>query len=295
MMPFVLLSQPAYAISFWWYACIPISLGYSWFFLDSYLPDEGWFFCPTILGLWGCAWTLYRQQHLSVHRLGDRGIRIVHLSDIHASPVMRGKELSNLIRKVNEQSPDIVFLTGDLVMPFSEENHQYMLDAFSLLDAPLYCCMGNHDLPIQKRLEMELSTDSYKMLIDEQINVEISGTSILIGGLQFHWNHGKEYVESMMDSFVDDADLRIILSHDPRYFRWIREESVDLVLSGHTHGGQVATNMFGVSWSVLRLLGLYDQGFFRKGTCSMYVHKGNWIWGLPPRMGVAPEIALFLL
>ena len=98
-----------------------------------------------------------------------------------------------------------------------------------------------------------------------------------------------------MSHFENDPNaLRIILAHDPRYFRWIGQNDADLVLSGHTHGGQLAFNMFGISWSPLRMLGFFDQGIFQKENCSLFVHKGNWIWGLPPRMGVAPEIALFL-
>ena len=53
--------------------------------------------------------------------------------------------------------------------------------------------------------------------------------------------------------------------------------------------------MFGIPWSVLRLPGFYDQGFFEKGDTRLYVHRGNWHTGLPPRMGVAAEIVLFEL
>ena len=146
-----------------------------------------------------------------------------------------------------------------------------------------------------KFLQNELFSKTSRMLINEQREITVRGVSFQIGGLQFYWKNGKEKVESIMQSFSASGDVRIVLAHDPRYFQWIDENKTDLVLSGHTHGGQVATNMFGFSWSILRLLGFYDQGIFTKGSSVMYVHKGNWLWGLPPRMGVAPEIAVFEL
>ena len=82
----------------------------------------------------------------------------------------------------------------------------------------------------------------------------------------------------------------MLLAHDPRYFRWIPPERFELVLSGHTHGGQVGANMFGLPISVLRPLGLYDQGFFTREGCTLFVHKGSWHTGLPPRMGIASEV-----
>ena len=295
MMPFVVLSQPAYAMSFWWYGCLPFYLSRSWYRTGSIVPMLEWWIVPSILGVWGCIWTYLKREQVSTHILGTHGVRVVHISDIHASPVMREKELVALCHRVNDLNPDLVCLTGDLVMPFSEEDHSYMLRALAILRAPLYCCMGNHDLPIQDVLRDELSHQQSVMLINEQVELQVQDASIQIGGLQFYWSNGKERVESITSTFSSSGDVRIVLAHDPRYFQWIDETKFDLVLSGHTHGGQVASNMFGFAWSILRLLRLYDQGVFTKGRCSMYVHKGNWLWGLPPRMGVAPEIALFLL
>jgi predicted MPP superfamily phosphohydrolase len=86
-----------------------------------------------------------------------------------------------------------------------------------------------------------------------------------------------------------------LLAHDPRLFAWVPDGRFDLVLSGHTHGGQVGTDMFGVPWSVLRLFGVYDQGAFRRGATHLWVHRGNWHTGLPPRMGIATEVVVHVL
>ena len=65
------------------------------------------------------------------------------------------------------------------------------------------------------------------------------------------------------------------------------------MLSGHTHGGQFGLNMIGLPFSLFRPFGFIDQGIFRKGEMVAFVHKGNWHTGLPPRVGIAPEIAVF--
>ena len=296
MMPFVLLSQPAYAVSFWCYFFIPLQVFIMWLWSDKLSISYAMIVLPLMIGCWGCVWTWLKNQHCSEHRLGDKGIRLVHLSDIHASPLMRGLELDTLFQKVNDLEPDIICITGDFVMPFSEEQHNYLRVSLRKLNAPIFCCMGNHDLPIQNTLIEEFAEDSHNLLIDEQADLTIRNHKISIFGLQFHWKNAKEKSLAALASFeTENETYRIVLAHDPRYFRWIQKENCDLVLSGHTHGGQLALNMMGFSWSPLRLLGVYDQGMFQKDACILFVHKGNWSWGLPPRMGVAPEIAVLTL
>ena len=132
------------------------------------------------------------------------------------------------------------------------------------------------------------------MLINESRVFHIRGRSIEIMGVQFHWREASKKILAAISHIPKPSvDVHILLAHDPRYFRWLPHERFSLVLSGHTHGGQVAANMFGIPISLLGLLGLYDQGLFKREDCRLYVHKGNWNWGLPPRMGVASEIVLF--
>ena len=116
-------------------------------------------------------------------------------------------------------------------------------------------------------------------------------------GVNFHWNQAQKHFDEALElnPSLTGANCRILLAHDPRLFAWVPDGRFDLVLSGHTHGGQVSTEMFGIPWSVLRLFGVHDQGLFRKRGLWHYVHRGNWHTGLPPRMGVASEIVVFEL
>ena len=74
---------------------------------------------------------------------------------------------------------------------------------------------------------------------------------------------------------------------------WLPQDSCDLLLSGHSHGGQVGLNMFGLRPTLWGMLGHRDQGWWEAGGAPHYVHAGNWWIGLPPRMGVCGEIAVF--
>ncbi|MEL6349534.1 MAG: metallophosphoesterase [Myxococcota bacterium] len=295
-----IFSQLAYAFSLWtglllvfW---VPLA---AWTGRPLFWPGL-WLMIPVVLAVWGCAWTWLRHDTLRTHLLAESSdvqpVRVVQLSDLHASPLMTGSDFNALVRRVNALSPDLVVITGDFVMPFSEENHQYLIDAIDRIEAPTLGCLGNHDLPIRTQLCEEFDAIGKPLLVDERRILTLRGRSVEVVGLDFRWRGAKAATFAALSALPQvDADVRVLLVHDPRYFRWIPSERFDLVLSGHTHGGQVGTNMFGVPWSVLRGLGLYDQGFFERDSCRLYVHSGNWHTGLPPRMGIAAEIAVFTL
>ncbi len=287
------LSQPAYALSLWtglllvfW---IPAAL-----LLHRPLLWPGWLLLlPAGLAGWGSAWSHLRRDHLAIHRIPGPGIRLVHLSDLHVSPLMTRGDMLRIVARVEALKPDFVAVTGDLVMPFSEQHHDFLIETLAALSAPVLCCMGNHDLPIAGVLKAELEAAGIRMLVDERAVLTIRGHRVEVVGLDFVWRGARAAsLEALGRLGAVAADYRVLLAHDPRYFRFIPHDRFELVLSGHTHGGQVGANMFGVPWSVLRPLGVFDQGFFTARSCRLFVHKGSWHTGLPPRMGIASEIVL---
>ena len=208
----------------------------------------------------------------------------MQLSDVHASAVTHRAALDPLIDRVNGLRPDLVVLTGDLVMPFSEAEHAFLILALERLDAPLLCCLGNHDLPVRDRL-----VEALPILVDE--TRQVGGFAVT--GVDFHWREAKSRLLAALSSQPRLPGFRVLLAHDPRLGPWVPEGEFDLILSGHTHGGQVAANLLGLPVSVLRPFGVRDQGWFGSAGSRHYVHRGNHRIGLPPRMGVASEIAVF--
>ncbi len=266
-------SQWAYAFALWG--------GLVWLIHLPWGPWPGrWMLIPLGLATLGWINAFVWDGELQMHTVPGLPGRLVQLSDVHASPVTSRSTLDPMVDRVNALKPDLVVLTGDLVMPFSEAEHGYLLEALKRLQAPLLCCLGNHDLPVRDRLIAQLP-----ILVDE--TREVAGFTVT--GVDFHWKDAKRKLLEALQAQPPAQGFRVLLAHDPRLGAWVPDDRFDLVLSGHTHGGQVAANMLGLPFSVLRLLGVRDQGWFGKH----YVHRGNHRIGLPPRMGVASEIAIF--
>ena len=276
-------SQAAYAFALWggllWLIRAPIAalLGGDWMW------PGWWLILPAALALLGTAQCYRRGRTLTRHRVEGLPGRLVQLSDLHASAVMHRRELDPVIDATNALEPDLVVVTGDLVMPFSEEHHAYLVDALARLEAPVLCCPGNHDLPVLFQLTSALKERGIRMLVDEVVEVD----GFRVTGVNFHWKKAREELDAALQKCPSGEGFELLLAHDPRLGEWT--DRFDLVLSGHTHGGQVGTNMLGVRGSLLGLFGVRDQGWFGK----QYVHAGNWFTGLPPRMGIHGEIALF--
>lgn len=279
-------SQVAYAFALWagltWLIRAPIA----WALGASVLWAGPWLLLPLGLALLGCLHAARQGQRITHHKVPELPGRVVQLSDLHASPLMAGPELMALVDQVNALKPALVLITGDQVMPFSEAQHDYLLHALAQLQAPSFCCAGNHDLPVLERLKAALEPVS-PMLVDEGR----SCGPFWLYGVNFHWKNAREELERSVVASNGEG-FRILMAHDPRLGAWLGPEHADLVLSGHTHGGQVGLNMFGLRPTLLGLFGVRDQGWFRSGV-PQYVHAGNWWIGLPPRMGVAGEIAVF--
>jgi hypothetical protein len=86
--------------------------------------------------------------------------------------------------------------------------------------------------------------------------------------------------------------LRLLLLHDPLAFHALPDDDVDLVLSGHTHGGQIGLVSLGLDWTVLSRTRWPDQGLFARGSSRLYVHRGTGFYGFPLRIGVPAEFSV---
>ncbi len=286
------LSQVGYGLSlFGWGICAPYYVGAMVF--DFPLWNDWIFGCTALCTIWGVLYTYLRYEHCNQYQLGQLGVRIVHLSDIHISPTMTERHLEQLIERVNALEADILLATGDFVMPFSEDNHDHLYRSLQRSTAPVFTCLGNHDLPVRDKMIEEFTKHGIHILVDENQIISCKGHRLFIGGFDFLWKGAREHTLEILKKWkIEDVDYKILLIHDPRYFQWLPPK-FDLVCAGHTHGGQFGLNALGIPISLLRLLGVYDQGFFEKENMKLYVHKGNWHTGLPPRIGIAAEIAVF--
>lgn len=287
-------SQLAYAWALWaglvWLLRAPWAIC-----ADAELWWAGsWNALPTGLALVGWVQAAWCGEQVRVHRIPGLPGRVVQLSDLHASALMHRRELDRLVDRVNALGPELVLITGDLVMPFSEAEHGYLIEALARLEAPCFACPGNHDLPVLDRLRGALAAVGVRVLVDEQVELPLGGRRVEVVGVQFHWREARARLAEALERLPPTgADIAVLLAHDPRLGLWTPPGRFGLALSGHTHGGQVALNMLGLPVSALRLVGLRDQGLWPlPGGGLHHVHAGNWFIGLPPRMGVAGEVVV---
>ncbi len=298
-------SQVAYAFSLWAGLLIILRAPVAWGLGLPVAWPGVWLVLPLLLALWGTAWTWLRRHKVVQLRIqgpevAGRPLCIVQLSDLHASPLMRGQDLDALADEVERLRPDIIVVTGDLVMPFSEDHHHYLLRSLSRLRqlAPVLACPGNHDLPVADQLADELAALDVAWLVDRALTLDGTGWTmpVQVLGVDFRWQGLAAHLDHVLEQHPAPPApmLRLLLAHDPRVFAHVPPDRFTLVLSGHTHGGQVGLQMLGMKGSLLGLLGVRDHGLFHRPGASLWVHAGSWHTGLPPRMGVAPEIVQIL-
>jgi uncharacterized protein len=239
-----------------------------------------------------------------------RGLKIIHISDIHSGSFTDKQAVMKGVAKVLARKPDLILFTGDLVNNKAEEMEDYM-DVFSRLKAPMgvYSTLGNHDygdytkwdsqeekianLERVKKTHEELG---WRLLLDEHVVLEKNGEQIALLGVQnisgkrnFH-SYGdmkKAYTGAELHAF------KILMSHDPSH--WDAEvrknyADVDLMLSGHTHGMQFGVEIPGFKWSPVQYIYKQWAGLYEAANQKLYVNRGYGFIGYPGRVGILPEI-----
>jgi predicted MPP superfamily phosphohydrolase len=244
-----------------------------------------------------------------------RGLKIVHISDIHSGSLTDKKAVLKGIEKIMQQKPDLILFTGDLVNNIAGEMEGYM-DVFNKLEAPMgvYSTLGNHDygdyvhwnsadekrenLERLKQVHAELG---WRLLMNEHVVLEKGEDKIALLGIE-NWSAKARFPKyGNMEKAYDGADaypFKILLSHDPSH--WDAEvrrkyPDIDLMLSGHTHGMQFGVELPGFKWSPVQYV--YEQwaGLYEMDAQKLYVNRGYGFIGYPGRVGILPEITVLEL
>jgi predicted MPP superfamily phosphohydrolase len=224
-----------------------------------------------------------------------RPLRIVQISDPHLGPFMSVARLRRIAERAVLAKPDLVFLTGDFLTMESQSDPALLrtaLEPLQALPGKVFACFGNHDHEAPEIVIGAMNANGITLLIDGSAVVETESGLVQIVGLDFTWRDRQAHLEAVCARHPRLADaLRVVLLHDPGAFRHLPEGEGDLVLSGHTHGGQVGLVSLGLQWTFLRLFGikLPDHGFWARGTDRMWVHRGTGHYGFPLRLGVPAE------
>jgi predicted MPP superfamily phosphohydrolase len=240
-----------------------------------------------------------RVEKLGPHPRGEaretRPLRIVQISDPHLGPFMSVARLRKISERAVAAKPDLVFLTGDFLTMESQSDPDLLLRALEPLRAmkgKVFACHGNHDHEAPAVVARAMKENGITLLVDEAVDVETEAGPVQIVGMDFAFRDRKAHLERVCAEHArTPGALRIVLLHDPGAFRHLPPGEGDLVLSGHTHGGQVGLVSLGLEWTFLRLFGdkIPDHGFWARGTDRMYIHRGTGHYGFPLRLGVPAE------
>lgn len=244
-----------------------------------------------------------------------RGLKIIHISDIHSGSFMDKAAVQKGVQKIIDQKADIILFTGDLVNNLPGEMKDYM-DLFSQLKAPMgvYSTFGNHDyadyIPWEsqeakwaslEKLKQVHADLGWRLLLDENVVLEKGSDKIALIGVQNI--SGKRNFHSYGDmakayNGVDQNHFKILMSHDPSH--WDKEvrtkySDVDLTLSGHTHGMQFGIEIPGFKWSPVQYVYKQWAGLYEEGNQKLYINRGFGFIGYPGRLGILPEITVIEL
>lgn len=227
-----------------------------------------------------------------------RPLRLVQLTDTHLGPMMSVARLRRICQRAVDRDPDLVLLTGDFLTMESQADVAHLRDALSPLRAlpgRVFACFGNHDHEAPELVRRALIDVGATLLIDDAATIDTPAGRVQIVGFDFAWTDRQARIDAVCAQHPRrDAGARIALLHDPGAFKLLPEGAFDLVLSGHTHGGQVGLVSLGSAWTFIRLVarGYPDHGLWGRGRDRLYVHRGTGFYGFPLRVGVPGEESL---
>ena len=229
------------------------------------------------------------------------GYRIAQVSDLHNAEFGDGNQL--LLEMLWETEPDMIAITGDLI-DSRKTNLAVALDFANeaVQIAPCYYVSGNHEarVPEYQELKVGLEAAGVTVLDDAQVKFEVSGESITVIGVNdpaFHADYlmGDTEVinQKLAELAAEDSGFTILLSHRPELFETYVDHDMNLVLTGHAHGGQFRLPLIGGLIAPNQgLFPKYDAGVYSEGNTNMIVSRGLGNSIIPFRFNNRPEVVL---
>jgi predicted MPP superfamily phosphohydrolase len=259
-------------------------------------------------------WTLYQNKALGITEYeidcsansGLSGFTIVHISDLHNERF--GEEQQKLLGMVSESHPDMIAITGDFIdcrHPEVEISMEFIEGALKI--APVYYVPGNHErwaLTKYQELYRRMEEAGVHLMVNQQQKIVYHDAELSCMGIEdpdfydVKESFGKtEMTKKAIGQFeYKDADFTLLLSHRPELFEVYAEAKLDLVLTGHAHGGQFRLPLIGgLAAPNQGLFPKYDAGIFKDGDTNMIVSRGIGNSIIPLRFHNPPEIVLVTL
>lgn len=229
--------------------------------------------------------------------------KIVHISDLHFNAKTSKAWIKEISDKINVLNSKVIFITGDLI-----DNKDGVKTAGEFVksisqNSKVYIVFGNWDYYVSKydisELKKELENNGAQALVNYSSRIKIGDMEIWLIGVKDPFtsnNIQKDLEKSMADIPKDDDTCKILLAHSPDIIKYAAAQEIDLVLSGHTHGGQIYIP-FLVDYviPVKKESRKYLRGVYQKNGTKAYVNRGIGTSTLPFRFLARPEITFLTL
>jgi hypothetical protein len=233
-----------------------------------------------------------------------KGFRIVQVSDIHFKEFTEASFVELVVHEVNALKPDLVALTGDFVSYGPFARHRSIGWAYECgelltrIQCPQrYAVLGNHDCIVNEAAAKDaITSHGIPVLSNEAVPLERDGKRIWLAGITdaLEGHPRPDFEKAIPETARRDDERVILLAHEPDILPTVAKYNVDLMLSGHTHGGQVRIPL--LPPMMLPPLGVkYVEGHFQLGRTQLYVNRGIGAVTLPFRFNCPPEITVLTL
>ncbi|MCH6266345.1 metallophosphoesterase [Neobacillus citreus] len=239
------------------------------------------------LGLYNAFTPVVRTYEINIpkHVEGVKSLNIVMASDMHFSEMSGANHAKNLVKHINALKPDLVLFPGDIidddVDPFLDKG---IPDILKKIKAPVYASMGNHDREDPGIDLIKIFNNSGMRLMADEVIVLDNGIT-LVGRKDRGY---QDVVRMKLSDLMKQVDLSkpvILLDHQPYDLDVAENNGIDLMVSGHTHRGQ----LFPANLITNRIYE-NDWGYLKKGQLHSIVTSGYGFWGTPLRIGTQSEI-----
>ena len=223
------------------------------------------------------------------------GFRIAQLSDVHHGRLVSIEEVRRVVGLANAARPDLIALTGD----YTTSLRKYVepcAEALGELRAPegVWAVLGNHDHNTDGPLTRQaLRRRGVEVLTNMNTELRRGADVLQLAGVD-DWGWGKADFARAMQG-VDTSRPTVMLAHEPMALDAQETRGVSLILSGHTHGGQITLPFVGAPAAYLWRHLKYLSGMYESEGTQLYVSRGTGVIGVPVRLGAPPEVAVLRL
>lgn len=224
------------------------------------------------------------------------GLRIVQLSDIHYGPFFGAAELRRAVAMANETRAHIAVVTGDLITRVGDD----LAGCVGLLkelraEAGVFGCHGNHEkyAGVAEEATRLARRHGIAMLRSGRVVLRFGDARLNLAGVDYFGTGTRTL--PFFAPLADRAACNVLLQHNPAHFPDAARAGFDLMLAGHTHGGQVNLPVLSQNINVARAFTQYVRGPYELGASRLYVSCGLGTVGVPVRLGAPPEVSLIRL